>query len=199
MGRFTLRLTAQRLLVFCIAIGGTACNEPPDPRLSNFRVERGNVVAQYDEKTGRMKRLEVDTNKNGKTDTWTYMDGTRIDRIEIDRDEDGRIERWEYYANNKLERVGSSARGDGIVDEWAFEAPGGGVARVETDIDRDGRIDKWEFFDQPTRPGGSPTLRAVAMDPDAAGRPTRRLIYNARGEFERVEKIDSAGNPANPR
>ena len=180
------------VLVAC----GAACSEPPDPRRTNFRVERDNVKAQYDEKTGRMKRLEVDTDKNGKTDTWTFMDGTRIDRIEIDRDEDGKIERWEYYVDNKLEKVGSSRRGDGVVDEWAFQGPTGVVARVETDLDRDGRIDKWERFDPPLTPGAAPTLREVALDPDASGKPATRLFYNARGEFERVEKIGGATPPA---
>jgi hypothetical protein len=175
-------------LGLAIAALSAGCSEPPDPRRTNFRVERDNVKAQYDEKTGRMKRLEVDTNKNGTTDTWTYMDGTRIDRIEIDRDEDGKIDRWEYYVGNKLEKVGTSTRGDGVVDEWAYERPGGTVARVETDTNRDGRVDKWEIFDESTMPGGAPTLREVAMDPDASGRPTRRLLYNARGELERVEK-----------
>jgi hypothetical protein len=169
-----------------------ACEEPPDPRRTNFRVERGNVVAQYDDKTGRMKRLEVDTNKNGKMDTWTYMDGTRIDRIEIDRDEDDKIDRWEYYTDNKMVRVGTSTRGDGVVDEWAFQGPNGVVSRVETDVDRDGRIDKWEHFDPPAYPGAPPTLREVGLDPDPSGQPTRRLLYNARGEFERVDRKGAA-------
>jgi hypothetical protein len=117
------------------------------------------------------------------------MDGTRIDRIEIDRDEDGKIDRWEYYVGNKLEKVGTSTRGDGIVDEWAYRRASGTVERVETDTDRDGRIDKWESFDEPSTPGGTPALREVAMDPDASGRPTRRLLYNARGELLRVEKM----------
>lgn len=173
--------------VTIVAAGG--CADPPDPRLTNFRVERGNVAAQYDDKTGRMKRLEVDTDKNGKKDTWTYMDGTRIDRIEIDRDEDGKIDRWEYYVGNKLEKVGTSSRGDGIVDEWAFKNTAGSLQRVETDTDRDGRIDKWETFE--LRSDGQSILRTVSLDPDANGQPTRRLFYDATGEFVRSEAIAS--------
>jgi hypothetical protein len=175
--------TLATLLV--VAAGG--CAEPPDPRRTNFRVERGNVAAQYDDKTGRMKRLEVDTDKNGKKDTWTYMDGTRIDRIEIDRDEDGKIDRWEYYVGNKLEKVGTSTRGDGIVDEWAFKNTAGFLQRVETDTDRDGRVDKWEAFE--LRSDGQSILRSVSLDPDPSGRPTRRLIYDAAGEFVRAETL----------
>jgi hypothetical protein len=186
-----------RAVVTCVLFvpAFCGCAAPPDPRLSNFRVERDNVVAQYDEKSGRLKRLEVDTDKNGKFDAWTYMDGTRIDRIEIDRDEDGKIERWEYYGPNaKLEKVGTSSRGDGVVDEWAFQGPDGFLLRVETDTDRNGRIDKWQHFDPPRTSGGSPTLREVAFDVEGVGHPTERLLYGPEGEFRRREPV-SAGVP----
>lgn len=172
------------------AVMSTACREPIDPRQTNFRVERGNVAAQYDDKTGRLKRLEVDTNKNGRIDTWTYMDGTRIDRIEIDRDENGKIDRWEYYVDRKLEKVGTSTRGDGVVDEWAFQDSDGMLARVESDTNRDGRIDKWESFG--AGHDGARVLRAVAMDPDKEGNPTRRLVYAPDGSLLRVEQLNSS-------
>jgi len=182
-----VRSLSALVIVACLS----ACDTPPDPRRTNFRVERGNVAAQYDDKTGRLRRLEVDSNKNGKVDTWSYSEGTRIDRIEIDRDEDGKLDRWEYYgANNVLEKVGTSSRGDGVADEWAFQNADGTLARVESDTDRDGRIDKWETFDPPAVPGGPPVLRAVATEPDAQGRPTRRLVYRPDGSFERSERLD---------
>lgn len=166
-----------------------ACDSTPPPRLTNFRVEKKNVTAQYSPDTGRLIRLEVDTNKNGRIDAWTYMDGTRIDRIEIDRDENGTIDRWEHYIDNKLTRVGTSTRGDGVEDQWAFQSAQGHLERVETDSDRDGRVDKWENFDAPHKPGGPPILRAVSMDPDSGGKPTRRLLYRADGSFERSETL----------
>jgi hypothetical protein len=181
--------------ILMCAILAVACDAPPEPRLTKFRVERGNVKAQYDDKTGRMKKLDVDVDKNGKTDTYTYMDGTRIDRIEIDKNEDGKIERWEYYVDNKLEKVGTSTRGDGVVDEWAYQTPAGNLLRVETDTDRDGRVDKWETFDPPTAPGGSPVLRTVTLATDPSGQPSRRLIYGPDGAFQRVEKIDASAAP----
>lgn len=165
----------------------SACDTAPDPRTTKLRVERDTVKAQYDDKTGRLKRLEVDTDKNGKIDTWSYNDGTRIERIEIDKDEDGKIDRWEYYSGNKLEKVGTSSRGDGVVDEWAFQGPTGALARVEADTDRDGRVDKWETYDPPSTPGGTPILREVATEPDRSGRPTRRLLYKPDGSFDRAE------------
>src|SRR6266699_100251 len=123
-----------------------ACDSPPDPRLTNFKVDRNGVKAEYSPKTGRLQRLEEDLNKNGKIDTWTYMDGTKIDRIEMDRDEDGKIDRWEHYVDNKLFKVGTSSRGDGVEDEWAFQGPQGYLERVEADTDLDGKVVKWENY-----------------------------------------------------
>jgi len=174
-----------------VALSALACDTRPDPRRTNFRVERDNVVAQYDDKTGRLKRLEVDTNKDGKTDTWTYTEGTRIERIEVDRNGDGTIDRWEYYgAKNILEKIGTSTRGDDVADEWAFPRADGSLERVETDTDRDGRIDKWEAFDAPTTSGGQAVLRSVAFDTAKRGQPTQRIYYRADGSFERSEHIE---------
>lgn len=177
------------LLLLCVLC--SACESPPDPRNSNYVVDRGGVKAQYDPKSGRLTRLQVDTNKNGVIDAWTYQEGTRIDRIEIDKDENGKIDRWEHYADGKLARIGTSTRGDGVEDEWAFQRPDGSLERVETDTDRDGRVDKWEAFEAPPVPGGRPILRTVSMDPDSSGRPTRRLHYRADGSFERVEILSN--------
>lgn len=174
------------LLLAC-ALG--ACQSPPDPGRTNYVVDKGSFKARYDPATGHLKRLEVDTNKNGVIDAWTYQDGTRIDRIEIDKDENGKIDRWEHYVDGKLASVGTSTRGDGVEDEWAFQRADGSLERVETDTDRDGRVDKWEAFEAPPAPGGRPILRTVSMDPDSSGRPTRRLYYRADGSFERSETL----------
>jgi hypothetical protein len=159
-----------------------SCDAPPDPRLTGFRIEKPGVAAEYDQKTGRLARLEIDSNKDGAADTWTYADGARIERIEIDRDYDGTVDRWEYYAEgNRLEKVGSSTRGDGVVDQWAFADGSGVLQRVETDTDRDGRVDKWEHFAAPASPGAVPALVAVEFDRTGAGRPTQRLEYRPDG------------------
>jgi len=169
-----------------------ACDSPPDPRRTDFKVDRGGVKAEYSPKTGRLQRLEVDTNKNGKIDSWTTMDGTRIDLVELDRDENGKIDRWEHYLEGKLSKVGTSSRGDGVQDEWAYPGAKGFVERVETDTDRDGKVDKWENYDPPQKPGGAAVLRSVSMDPDGSGQPTRRLLYRADGSFERTEIINNS-------
>jgi hypothetical protein len=188
-------LQLYRFLPAIIIVASTvaaSCGPPADARLTGFRVDRGSVVAQYDDQTGRLRRLEVDTDRNGKVDTWTYMDGARIERIEIDRDENGALDRWEYYLDNRLEKIGTSTRGDGVVDEWAFQNAAGLLARVETDTDRDGRIDRWQSFEAP-RAGAAPILRIVELDPDPSGHPTRRLRYDAQGQFDRAEAIGTSG------
>jgi hypothetical protein len=196
MGRGTQMVSASilRNLIFplcalCLCGLFVGCDTPPDPRFTNFRVERDNVAAQYDDKTGRLKRLEVDTNKDGTFDTWTYTEGTRVERIEIDRDFNGVVDRWEYYADNTLARVGSSSRGDGIVDQWAYSNADGVLQRVEADTDRDGQVDKWETFAPPTSPGGAPVLTMVELDTEKRGTPTERLRYRPDGSFDRAEKV----------
>jgi len=153
----------------------------------------------YDPRTGALQQLQLDSNKNGTTDTWSYMDGSRVLRIEIDKDEDGKIDRWEYYdAEQTLEKVGMSRANDGKVDAWAYSAADGSVGRMEIstrrdgqvsrteffeagkrvraeeDGDGDGRVDKWETF----RDGA---LASVALDTTRRGTPDRRLVYAADG------------------
>jgi hypothetical protein len=185
-----MRLSIPLVSVCLLAV---ACDSPPDPRRTDFKVDRNGVKAEYSPKTGRLKRLEVDLNKNGKIDAWTYQDGTQLDRIEMDKDENGKIDRWEHYVNNKMVKIGTSSRGDGVEDEWAFPGPTGALDRVEADTDRDGNVDKWEDYDPSPKPGGAPVLRSVSMDPDSRGRPTRRLFYRADGSFERSETLNNSG------
>jgi len=181
--------TRWLLIVLCAVC---ACSSDPDPRKTGFVVDKGSVKAHYDPKSGRLRKLEEDTNKNGRLDTWTYMDGTRVDRIEIDRDEDGKIDRWEHYTDGKLTSVGISTRGDGVEDQWAYQAAAGYLERVETDTDRDGRVDKWETYDPPPAPGRPSRLRSVAFDENHTGHPSLRLWYTADGNLERAEHLTGA-------
>ena len=164
----------------------------------------------YDKQTGKLQLLKYDSNKNGKVDTWSYMDGTRVLRIEIDSDEDGSLDRWEYYgADQKLEKIGSSRANDGREDAWSYAGPDGSIARIdvstkrdgkvtrtehyekdalvraEEDSDDDGRIDKWETYE-------AGRLATVAFDTVRRGTADRRLIYGTDGSA-RLE-LDAAGD-----
>ena len=165
----------------------------------------------YDKQTGRLQLLKYDSNKNGKPDTFSYMDGARILRIEIDKDEDGNIDRWEHYgADQKLEKVGFSRLSDGKEDSWSFAGPDGAISRIEFSTRRDGRVTRTEFYDKDVvvradedtdfdgvvdkwetyDPSGR--MLSVAFDTSHRGTPDRRLVYGANGTAQ--AEVDPAGS-----
>src|SRR5205814_10461252 len=98
------------LLFVVLMLGGSCGSREP-----------ASVEPVYDKLTGKLRLLKYDANGDGKVDTWSYMDGTRVVRIEIDMDEDGKIDRWEYYdADQKLEKTGTSRANDGKEDAWVY-------------------------------------------------------------------------------
>jgi hypothetical protein len=177
--------------------------------------------ATYDPKTGRLHTLVADANKNGKDDTVSYLDGTRIIRIELDLDENGKIERWDFYkGDGELEKVGFSKRNDGVMDAVAFYEPQGVLARMEIstqaddrfdriefyeggalvrsadDTNGDSRPDKWDFYKQVTAPGSDEpgyTVTSTEFDDAGRGRADRRFIYGPGGSIDRVE-LDPDGD-----
>jgi len=195
------------LMVAYVALSAAACSSDPERE----RLER-TTRATYDSASGRLQRITYDSNKNGKVDTVTHLDGTRLLRTEIDADEDGRVERWEYYdASGRLEKYGMSRANDGTPDSWAFAAPDGTVVRLEISLKRNGRTDRWEHYEdgwvaraeEDASGDGRPdkwelyqdgTLVAVSLDNDADGRPDRKLTYTAEGQLSLIESDpDDAG------
>ena len=165
----------------------------------------------YDRVTGRLQLVKYDSDGDGKTDIWTYMDGPRVVRTEADTNQDGKVDRWQYYGpDKKVDKIGLSTKNDGVEDRWAYlaadgttttriESASGGsgkvsrveyleqgvVVRVEEDTDGDGRVDKWETYD-------GPRLAVVGFDTLHRGAPDRRLVYGADGTV-RIE-IDTRGD-----
>jgi hypothetical protein len=180
--------------LWVVTIALTGCGEAPlAPR------------AEFDAATGRLRRMTVDLNRNGRYDAVSVMDGTRIDHVQLDLDENDRVERWDFYRPGPiLDRVAFSARNDGVVDAQAFYGPAGALVRVEIstgrtgrfdriefyengvlvrseeDRDGDGRADKWETY-RPNRTAaaGEPpyAVASVAFDDLGTGVPQRRLTY----------------------
>ena len=72
----------KALLFFTLALG-VCCRSR----------ESGKIEPVYNKLTGKLQLLKYDSNGDGKVDTWSYMDGTRVLRIEIDKDEDGKVDR----------------------------------------------------------------------------------------------------------
>lgn len=193
------------IVVLAALACGAGCRRAP---------ENGRIQATYDPETGRLSELTYDANGDGRPDSWTHMDGTRLLRAEVDTDADGVIDRWEYYTpDRKLEKVGISRANDGIVDAWVFEAPGGTVERIEVSTNRDGVVDRTEYYeggrlvraDQDTNGDGATdkwetfsngALTSVAFDTEGLGQPTRRLLYAPDGSLERIESGSPLDNPS---
>lgn len=172
-------------------------------------------VAEYDQTTGHLSKIVLDANKNGKNDTVSYMDGTRIIRVELDLDENGKVERWDFYRpDGTLEKVGFASRDDGVMDSQAFYATGHLLERIEISSKRDGRFDRTEFYEhdvlvrsqddangdgrpdkwdfyitRPDHAAGEPAyaISSSAFDDSGSGRPERRFVYGPKGSVARVE------------
>ena len=177
--------TSKVAIAAALICGGTVgCNS------SNAADKK--IEAQYDDKSGRLSRLDYDANGNGKPDTWGFMDGMQIIKLEADENEDGKVDRWEYYGVSVQgsggkpapERIDRATRLDGRVSRREFFEQGR-LARIEEDTDGDGSTDKWSTY-----AGG--TLATLSMDTQRRGKPDRRLIYRPDGTLDRIE-TDSAG------
>jgi len=210
--RFTRNTAIDGLLVaVCFVVG---CSKAP---------AGDRPKAEYDKSTGHLSRIEFDANKNGKNDTVSYMDGTRIIRIELDLDENGKVERWDFYRpDGKLDKVGLASRNDGVMDSQAFYTAAGELQRIEISTKRDGRFDRTEFYDhnvlvrgqddtngdgkpdkwdeytpRPNHAAGEPAyaITATSFDDSGSGRPERRFVYGPKGTIARVEiDPDGTGN-----
>jgi len=151
---------AKTLAIVVLAVAFGACRDGRESAV---------IQPTYDN-AGYLRMLTFDSNRNGKPDTWSQMEGSRIVRIEIDADEDGAIDRWEYYdSNQQLEKVGTARRPDGKVARSEFYE-GGVLARAEEDTDGNGLVDKWETY-------ANGAMAGVAFDTEGAGHPTRRIQY----------------------
>jgi len=153
-----------------------------------LQLDKDNVAADYDPASGKLRRLDVDRDRNGTKETVSVWDGSRLLRIEIDTNEDGIVDRWEHYDGaSTIARVGSSSLNDGVEDLWLFSsADGSFVSRIERDVNRDGAVDKWEEYNMPVLPGGPPVLVRVGMDPAGTGKATHWMVYRADGSLERT-------------
>jgi antitoxin component YwqK of YwqJK toxin-antitoxin module len=187
------RIAPSSLIAAALLAGvaGVGCTGQPStaaaPPAGNEQVK-----AEYD-KTGKLQKIEYDRDKDGKPDTWGYMDGSRVVRVEMDRNGDGRVDRWEYHSatgeptpppapedavDPSLERIEESTRFDGTVSRKEFFV-NGVLAKTEEDTDGNGAVDKWEVYERGA-------LAALSLDTTGRGTPDRRLIYK-NGGVDHVE------------
>lgn len=80
---------------------------------------RGNGVIDawaYRDAQGRLHKIEVSRQQNGKVDRWEYYAGDQLERVELDEDRDGRVDRWQTYEGGILIRETRDQDGDGQPD-----------------------------------------------------------------------------------
>jgi len=215
MRRYGIWLLLGVALIFgvyrgCGTHGGRAAGRPGivtgADGVARYEVDKGKVQAYYDH-WGRLERLEVDSNGDGKPDRVSHHMGKKQPSlIDIDTDFDGRIDRWEYYDDDgQLTKIGASRRG-GAPDMWAVLdvqgkvvrreydddhkgkvnrveiLDGGRVAQTEVDSDRDGRIDRWQHWSQGR-------LTSEELDTDGDGKPDRVLFYGSDGKLSGMRRL----------
>lgn len=174
------------------ALGACACSQTNG-------TESKRIEPVYEKETGQLQLLRYDSDGDGVADTYSYMDGSRVQRIEVDTNHDGKIDRWEYYGPDEtLVKIGLSRANDGKEDAWSYPGPDGTVAEMEistrrdgtidrvehfvkevlvsaeADTDGDGRVDTWERYE-------GDRLAAVAFDTRHRGTPDRRIVYDSTG------------------
>jgi hypothetical protein len=197
----------NRVLLLLALVSVGACSDPDKERLKET------TLPTYDKTTGKLKELTYDSNKNGKIDTWTEMDGARPVLTRMDKNEDGKVDRWEYYGDKgQLVKVGFSRKDDGKPDAWAFAATDGKIERIEISSSADEhKIDRWEHYnaaalasaEEDTNADGKPdkwetyangAVKTVAFDENHDGKPDRRLTYDG-GALVLIEtEPDPAGH-----
>jgi hypothetical protein len=110
--------------------------------------EKPEIEVEYDERTGRLSRLTINKQSDGKPNIVGDIQESKFVKIEVDSNEDGKTDRWEYYgADEKLSRVGVSRANDGIEDAWVFRADNGAIARIEVSTKRNGKANRTEFYE----------------------------------------------------
>jgi len=197
----TRRITSLAVLTLSgvLAVGTLACtpapaDAPPDAKVTAPQGTE-QLKPEYDA-SGKLQKLEYDRDKDGKVDTWGYMDGARVVRVEVDENGDGKVDRWEYHradaaagnaapaataagVDKTVERIERATKFDGTVSRREY-FDNGALTKIEEDTDGDGKVDKWETYTD-----GS--LAVVALDTAGRGRPDRRLVYRPDGTMDHIE------------
>jgi hypothetical protein len=212
---------ARRLSLVAVALAAGACGgrgcaasspvppivKGPDGREYHL-LDRGPYKAYYDE-WGRLRRIEYDSNADGRADQIAYHDAVKSPRlIEVDEDFDGKVDRWEDYdPSGTLLKVGRTRRrGREAPDMWTTPGPdgvavridydddidgrierterlrGGLIVGVEVDADRNGRTDRWQEW-------AEGRLRSEELDIDGDGVSDRRIRYGDKGQVLGLETV----------
>jgi hypothetical protein len=120
----------------------------------------------------------IDTNRDGKPDTFQYYQDGEIARVEQDRNHDGRIDGRTTFRGGKRQRGELDGDGDGRFETLQrFDDPRWSMV-VETDGDGDGRCEALAYYKQET------LRRKETIDP-ATGLPARIEEFGPDGRIVR--------------
>src|SRR5690606_33475741 len=104
---------------------------------------RFETVAEYVD--GEQVRRITDSSGRGTPERVEHYASGRLVRVELDEDRDGRVDLWNFYdPEGRLEKQEQDRSGDGKVDTWVTLDPATGKeTRVLSDRNGDGRVDSW--------------------------------------------------------
>jgi hypothetical protein len=126
-----------------------------------FAVDQWKETRRHGNPWSEIRSHEKDENHDGKPDLfYTYRDG-KIVKVEVDRNFDGKIDEWDFYdREGRPERIERDENYDGRPDLWYFYE-NGEVKRSEQDTDFNGQPDWFTTFEKglsarsDCRPNGS--------------------------------------------
>ena len=146
-----------------------------------------------------VQTYEQDYNHTGKPDHfYTYANG-KISKIEVDRNGDGKIDEWEYFdSEGRPDRIEYDNNFDGRPDVWYF-FKNGTVVRSEEDTDFNGKPDWFGYYENgillrmDCRPNGSEIVIRRLIYEHAVLR-EEWVDENHDGKFDYKILIDPFGN-----
>jgi antitoxin component YwqK of YwqJK toxin-antitoxin module len=167
-------MTSRIILATILALASTAClikkeesNTAAAGDTSSVREREtadGNLVVEVDldgddradifnyfrklEGEGRLLlRKEMDLNKDGRIDVWSFFTETGVlEREEMDGDFDGNIDWIDHYQGGKRVMSEIDTQNSGRFDLFKYYESGN-IRRKERDTTGDGNVDHWEYFD----------------------------------------------------
>jgi hypothetical protein len=99
------------------------------------------IVRRYSD-WGEPVEEQVDSDYDGRSDTWIRFSKGHMGQVLVDLDRDGNADETRYYVDGKLSRVQRDTNHDGKPDVWEIYARGH-LERMGVDVDFDGRVDRW--------------------------------------------------------
>lgn len=129
---------------------------------SNFDGVKDNVRT-YNDKGEPVSEL-VDSNFDGRIDTWTFFTRGRVSKVQFDRHNRGQPDETRFYVGTKLSRAQRDTNGDGKPDVWEVYDDGK-LQRVGVDIDFDGHVDRWDRDEVALREAAEQERREAARPP----------------------------------